>query len=167
MSRAARPGRPAGLVPGRPQKAARTPFVLLVVVLLGSGMLGLLLLNAAVNEGSFELSKLKRETQELTDEQQALQAEVDAFSAPAALAERARRMGMVPGGPPAFLSPDGTVLGDASPAPAPPQEEPQNGEEVPEQAGEAAGGAEEGAEPPPPAVPADEAGVTAGTEDGQ
>jgi hypothetical protein len=29
---------------------------------------------------------------------------------------------MVPGGPPAFLRPDGSVLGDAEPAPAPGEE---------------------------------------------
>ncbi|MGW7579113.1 septum formation initiator family protein [Streptomyces sp. NPDC054765] len=91
--------------------AARTPFVLLIVVLLGSGLITLLLLNSALNQGSFELSKLEKKTDELTDEQQALQQEVDAYSAPGALERRARRLGMVPGGSPAFLLPDGTVRG--------------------------------------------------------
>jgi cell division protein FtsB len=99
--------------------AARTPFVLLVVVLLGSGLLSLLLLNASLNKGSFRLSKLEQRTKELTDEQQALQQQVDGYSDPARLAERARRMGMVPGGPPAFLGADGTVHGSPSPAPTP------------------------------------------------
>jgi cell division protein FtsB len=106
------------LVP-RGTTAARTPFVLLIVALLASGLLGLLLLNASLNEGSFELSELRRQTQELTDEEQELQAEVDAFSAPDALAERARELGMVPGGPPAFLAPDGSILGEPEPAPEP------------------------------------------------
>ncbi|MEU4203185.1 septum formation initiator family protein [Streptomyces sp. NPDC045470] len=97
--------------------AARTPFVLLVVVLLGSGLITLLLLNSALNQGSFELSKLEKRTNELTDEQQALQQEVDAYSAPGALDERARELGMVPGGSPAFLEPDGTVRGKPSAAP--------------------------------------------------
>ncbi|MGP8302441.1 septum formation initiator family protein [Streptomyces inhibens] len=91
--------------------AARTPFVLLIVVLLGSGLITLLLLNSALNQGSFELSKLEKKTDELTDEQQALQQEVDAYSAPGALERRARGLGMVPGGSPAFLLPDGTVRG--------------------------------------------------------
>ncbi|GAB2930185.1 FtsB family cell division protein [Streptomyces mayteni] len=112
-------GRLAGLVPKGSTTAARTPFVLLVVLLLGSGMLGLLFLNASLNEGSFELSELRRETQELTDQQQELQAEVDGYSAPDALAERARELGMVPGGPPAFLAPDGSLLGETDPTPAP------------------------------------------------
>ncbi|MGP3970566.1 septum formation initiator family protein [Streptomyces sp. 6N223] len=114
--------------PHRPNAAARTPFVLLVVALLASGMLGLLFLNASLNEGSFELSELRRETQELTDEEQELQAEVDAYSAPDALAERARELGMVPGGPPAFLRPDGSVLGEPTPAEPPPAEESQEQE---------------------------------------
>lgn len=104
------------LVPAGNSTAARTPFVLLIVVLLGSGLLALLLLNASVNQGSFELGKLKKQTRELTDEQQALQQEVDAFSAPGALDRRARELGLVPGGSPAFLLPDGTVRGVPEPA---------------------------------------------------
>ncbi|GAO12727.1 septum formation initiator family protein [Streptomyces lydicamycinicus] len=94
--------------------AARTPFVLLIVVLLGSGLITLLLLNSALNQGSFELSKLEKQTEELTDEQQALQQDVDAYSAPGALEQRARKLGMVPGGTPVFLLPDGTVRGRPS-----------------------------------------------------
>ncbi|MEU9501148.1 septum formation initiator family protein [Streptomyces sp. NPDC048196] len=97
--------------PTAPGTAARTPFVLLIVVLLGSGLITLLLLNSALNQGSFELSRLEKKTDELTDEQQALQQEVDGYSAPGALERRARRLGMVPGGAPAFLLPDGTVRG--------------------------------------------------------
>jgi len=102
---------------GSPPTAARTPFVLLVVVLLGSGLLALLLLNASVNQGSFELSELERQTEELTDEEQALQQELDSYSAPGTLAERARELGLVPGGNPVFILPDGTVRGVPSPAP--------------------------------------------------
>ncbi|MFJ8886231.1 septum formation initiator family protein [Streptomyces sp. NPDC102402] len=106
-----RAGRLARLMPSGPSTAARTPFVLLVVLLLTGGLISLLLLNSALNEGSFRLSKLKRETTELTDEQQALQRDVDGYSEPDALERRARELGMVPGGSPAFLDPDGTVRG--------------------------------------------------------
>ncbi|WP_327119474.1 septum formation initiator family protein [Streptomyces sp. NBC_01341] len=106
-----RAGRLARLMPSGPSTAARTPFVLLVVLLLAGGLISLLLLNSALNEGSFRLSKLKRETTELTDEQQALQRGVDSYSEPDALERRARELGMVPGGSPAFLNPDGTVRG--------------------------------------------------------
>ncbi|RLL66394.1 septum formation initiator family protein [Streptomyces sp. Z26] len=104
------------LVPASGTRAARTPFVLLMVLLLGGGLLALLLLNASLNNGSFRLDDLERETQELTDEQQALEQEVGSYSAPGALEERARELGMVPGGPPAFLAPDGTVRGEPEPA---------------------------------------------------
>ncbi|ARZ70556.1 hypothetical protein SMD11_4963 [Streptomyces albireticuli] len=99
-----------------PAGAKRTPFVLLVVVLLGSGLISLLLLNSSLNQGSFDLTRLQRETTELTDEQQALQQEVDRLAAPDALERRARELGMVPGGNPAFLGPDGTVRGAPAPA---------------------------------------------------
>ncbi|MER0479331.1 septum formation initiator family protein [Streptomyces sp. Edi2] len=101
---------------GSAATAARTPFVVLIVVLLGSGLITLLLLNSALNQGSFELSKLEKKTDELTDEQQALQQDVDAYSAPGPLERRARRLGMVPGGSPAFLLPDGTIRGRTGPA---------------------------------------------------
>ncbi|MFE1907139.1 septum formation initiator family protein [Streptomyces gardneri] len=114
--RAARLGR---LMPSGPSSAARTPFVLLVFVLLGGGLIALLLLNSALNQGSFKLRELKDRTTELTDEEQALQRDVDDYAAPDALERRARELGMVPGGSPAFLGPDGKVLGEPSVAVAP------------------------------------------------
>ncbi|MFD3639265.1 MULTISPECIES: FtsB family cell division protein [Streptomyces] len=120
-----RAARLARLMPSTgPSTAARTPFVLLVVLLLGGGLITLLLLNSALNEGSFRLSELKRETTELTDEQQALQRDVDSRSQPDALERRARELGMVPGGSPAFLNPDGTVRGNPTEATAPPSPSP-------------------------------------------
>ncbi|MEV7174220.1 hypothetical protein AB0O18_31550 [Streptomyces sp. NPDC093224] len=95
------------------------PFVLLVVALLAGGLISLLLLNSALNEGSFQLSRLKKETTALTDEEQALQRDVDAYSAPDALQRRAHELGLVPGGSPVFLGPDGSVSGSAAPAQAP------------------------------------------------
>ncbi|KQX53360.1 hypothetical protein ASE09_09285 [Streptomyces sp. Root66D1] len=106
-------------MPSGPSTAARTPFVLLVVVLLGGGLITLLLLNSALNQGSFQLNELKNRTTELTDEEQALQRDVDDYAAPDALERRARELGMVPGGSPAFLGPDGKVLGVPSEAVAP------------------------------------------------
>lgn len=118
--RAARLGR---LMPSGPSTAARTPFVLLVVLLLGGGLITLLMLNSALNQGSFKLSELKKKTTELTDEEQALQRDVDDSAAPDALERRARELGMVPGGSPVFLDPDGRVRGvptvAVSPKPSP------------------------------------------------
>ncbi|MFI9647523.1 septum formation initiator family protein [Streptomyces sp. NPDC052040] len=117
-----RAARLARLIPvgGRGGGAARTPFVLLVVVLLGGGLIGLLVLNSALSEGAFRLDDLQRQTKNLTDEEQALQRDVDAYSAPDALQRRAHDLGMVPGGDPAFLDPDGTVKGVPSAAPQQP-----------------------------------------------
>lgn len=114
--------RPAAATAGQ---AARMPFVLLVVALLGGGLISLLLLNSALNQGSFQLTRLKKETTALTDEQQALQRDVDAYSAPDALQRRAHELGLVPGGSPVFVGSDGKVAGtpaqaEAPPAPSPP-----------------------------------------------
>ncbi|GJF32995.1 membrane protein [Kitasatospora sp. NE20-6] len=97
--------------PGFRPARGRTPFAVLVVMLLSGGLLGLLMLNTALNEGSFELSRLKKQTTDLTDERQGLQEQIDGNAAPDALARRARELGMVPGGGPAFLQDDGSVLG--------------------------------------------------------
>ncbi|MFD3515071.1 septum formation initiator family protein [Streptomyces sp. NPDC058657] len=119
-----RAARLSQLLPPGPGQAARTPFVLLVVVLLGGGLICLLMLNSALNEGSFRLNDLKKQTTELTDEEQQLQRDVDDRSAPGALERRARELGMVPGGSPAFLDPDGTVRGTPTEATAPPEPAP-------------------------------------------
>ncbi|CAG7632487.1 hypothetical protein [Actinacidiphila bryophytorum] len=107
-------------VRGRTATAARAPFVILVVTLLAGGLISLLLLNAAVNQDSFQLNKLEKETTGYTDEQQQLQQEVDQYGAPGTLERKARDLGMVPGGNPAFLGPDGSVLGTPERATAPP-----------------------------------------------
>ncbi|MFF9084947.1 septum formation initiator family protein [Streptomyces sp. NPDC014991] len=112
-----RAARLARLFPAGRARAARTPFVLLVVLLLGGGLIGLLVLNSALSEGSFKLADLQKQTKNLTDEEQSLQRDIDAYSSPDALQRRARELGMVPGGDPAFLGPGGTVRGVPSPAP--------------------------------------------------
>ncbi|KMO93755.1 hypothetical protein [Streptomyces roseus] len=117
MSRAGGLGRLRG---GSAGQAALTPFVLLVVALLAGGLISLLLLNSALNQGSFQLSKLKKETTALTDEEQALQRDVDGYSAPDALQRRAHELGLVPGGSPVFIGPDGKVTGTAAVAEPPP-----------------------------------------------
>ncbi|MER6718725.1 FtsB family cell division protein [Streptomyces halstedii] len=152
-----RAGRLARLMPSGPSTAARTPFVLLVVLLLAGGLISLLLLNSALNEGSFKLSRLERETTELTDEQQALQHDVDSYSEPDALERRARQLGMVPGGTPAFLDPDGTVRGVPERATAEPSPSPTPTAPAPETTPGAGG--EDGADPS--ATPSPTASATA------
>lgn len=114
------------LVPQRRSSAARAPFVITIVSLLVLGLLGLLLLNTMVNQQSFRLHDLARQGQALDQHEQDLQNAVLSRSAPGELARRAAQLGMLPGGPPAFLRlPDGTILGATGPAatrpPAPPK----------------------------------------------
>ena len=112
---AARPARRRG---GSGRSSGRGPFAALVALLLSAGLVALLLLNTALNQGTFTLTQLQKQTTRLTDQQQGLQQQIAAWSAPDELAARARQLGMVPGGVPAFLKDDGTVLG--SPQPLPP-----------------------------------------------
>ncbi|WSJ34100.1 hypothetical protein OG479_10630 [Streptomyces subrutilus] len=141
------------------------PFVLLVVALLGGGLISLLLLNSALNEGSFQLSRLKKETTALTDEEQALQRDVDGYSAPDALQRRAQELGLVPGGSPVFIGPDGKVTGTAAAAEAPPPPSPAptpSGPAAPPATAAGTPGAPSGtpAAPAPGQAPAPAAGAT-------
>lgn len=112
------------LVAPSAHRAPRTPFVLLILGLLGFGLVGLLLLNTATASGSFREQALQQRNSDLTLQQQELQREVGALDTPQALASAAAKLGMVPGGDPAFLvhEPNGQwkVMGDPTPATAPP-----------------------------------------------
>jgi outer membrane biosynthesis protein TonB len=108
------------LVPKRRSSAAKMPFVLVVVTILVGGLLGLLLLNTLVAQGSFRLHDLSKSSKALQLQEQDLAKQVEALQAPAALAAHATSLGMVQGGPPAFLKlPTGTVLGQPTAGVAP------------------------------------------------
>lgn len=97
-------------------------LALLSVGLLGLGLLVLLLLNISIGKGAYTLTALQTEQRRLAEQQQALAEQVEAVSAPHQLAERARRLGMVPAPNPAFVMlPDGTVKGRPEVATAPPK----------------------------------------------
>lgn len=114
--------RPLRLVPTRPVAAPRTPFVLLVLALLGAGLVVLLLLNAAAVANADQQRQLRGDTAALELREQQLRHTVSSMEAPGALAEKARGFGMVPSGDPAFLVllPDGTSRVVGHPQPAPP-----------------------------------------------
>jgi cell division protein FtsB len=103
------PGRPAttraGLrtVPTAALRSRRAPFVVLVLLLLGVGLVGLLVLNTSLQQASFELTDLERETTVLRDRQTALAEEAARRAAPGSLADRARSLGMVLNESPVFL----------------------------------------------------------------
>jgi hypothetical protein len=95
----------AGLraVPSAALRPRRAPFVVLVLLLLGVGLVGLLVLNAGLQEASFALTDLERETTLLRDRQTALAEEAAQRAAPGSLADRATSLGMVPNESPVFL----------------------------------------------------------------
>jgi hypothetical protein len=91
--------------------------VALVSMILLGGVIGLLLFNTSMQQASFAATSLESQASTLSAREQTLRMELDVLRNPQHVAEQARRMGMLSGGSPAFLSlPDGKILGDASPA---------------------------------------------------
>jgi cell division protein FtsB len=117
----ARQSRPSiAVVPDAPARASRLPFVLLVLLVLGVGLVGLLLLNTNLQQGSFQIHDLEKRTAALEKRQGELEQKVAAAQAPENLAKQARRDGMVPNPDPGFLKlSDASVSGDPKPAPKP------------------------------------------------
>jgi hypothetical protein len=116
------------VVPPPVARPGRTPFVLLVCALLGTGLLTLLLLNTVLAQNAFLLHDLQRQAQRLADREATLQQEVAEEASPQRLADRARAQGMVPSENPAFLrAADGAIVGlpkAGRPAPAAPRVRP-------------------------------------------
>ena len=105
------------VVPRQAPRAPRTPFVVLVATVLLAGVVGLLLFNTHMQQGSFRASALELQATRLHATQQALEMELDRLRDPQQVAARAQRLGMVPLANPAFLSlEDGRTLGEARPA---------------------------------------------------
>ena len=100
------------VVYGAPFRPPRMPFVIFVVSLLAAGLVGLLLLNTQLQSGTFEITKLNSQADQLRDQQEGLEKQVRTLESPQNLADRALRMGMVPNPNPVFLRlSDGRVLG--------------------------------------------------------
>jgi hypothetical protein len=115
------PSRPARLtvVPRTARNTPKVPFVVLVLLVLGGGLVGLLVLNTALQQGAFHLASLQGQQSRLDTKQEDLRLRVDALRDPQRLAREAQRMGMVPNTSPAFLDlRNGSVLGDPQPAAA-------------------------------------------------
>lgn len=117
LTRAA-PARRAALraLPGPRPRAARTPFVVLLLVLTAGGLLGLLLLNTVIAQDAFRLHDLERTQTALDDEETQLRQSADALADPANLAARAAALGLRPAGDPSFLlAGSGRLLGAIPP----------------------------------------------------
>jgi hypothetical protein len=115
--------RPAASTPVPPLDAPspRTPFVLLVLAVVGAGLVGLLLLNTAINENAFRLHDLRKAQEAQSLREQQLQRDLAQLEAPGTLLAAARRLGLVPAGTPAYIRlPSGQVIGVPTPARAEP-----------------------------------------------
>lgn len=104
----------------------RTPFVLLVMVLLGVALVSTLWLSTAATADSYHLQSARTLARNLAERSEGLSREVATLETAPELARRARELGMVPAGNPARLivRSDGTVVLVGQPrratAPAPP-----------------------------------------------
>jgi cell division protein FtsB len=109
----------AGLRLVRPvrSRARRAPFVVVVLTVLGSGLVGLILMSTVLQAQAFESAKLDRQATELQTKQQAISREVERLQSPANVASRAIAIGLVPPASPAFLRlSDGKISGQPTPA---------------------------------------------------
>ncbi|SDR70365.1 hypothetical protein SAMN04488570_0080 [Nocardioides scoriae] len=101
---------------GRSQ-AARTPFAVLVLLLLAGGVVGLLMFNTHMQQTSFTATRLQDEVDTLTAQKQSLALELDGLRDPQHLGAAAQALGMVAPPEPAFVRlSDGAVLGNPTPA---------------------------------------------------
>lgn len=107
------------VVTGAPPKHGGATFSIICASLLAAGLIGLLLLNTALAQGSFTLHDLRATSAQLTDSEDSLTQSLEISKSPANLAAKAAAMGMVPAQSVAFLRlSDGKVLGVAKPAKA-------------------------------------------------
>ncbi|MCP2252489.1 hypothetical protein LY13_001232 [Prauserella aidingensis] len=102
---------------------SRASFVLMLMALMAVGVATTLWLSTQAISDSYRLEQLRQNNAALLERSEELQRAVASGEAPARLAERARDLGMVPGGNPARLvvGDDGTVrvVGESERASAP------------------------------------------------
>ncbi|GAA2328574.1 hypothetical protein [Dactylosporangium salmoneum] len=99
------------VAPPAPVSAPRAPFVALVLVLVLSGVVGILVLNTRIAENAFKLDALKTKQDSLDRDEERLRSDLANKESPVTLASRAKQLGLVPSRTPAFLVlPDGTKL---------------------------------------------------------
>ena len=111
------PKRGLRLVAPVANRARRMPFVVVLLAIIGSGLVGLILISTAMQAQTFELAKLTTEARQLETTQEALQREVSELESPENLGPLAMALGMVPSQTPVYLQlSDGTVKGSPKPA---------------------------------------------------
>lgn len=107
------------VVPKVAGRAPRVPFVILVVGLIVSGLVGLLVLNTSLQRGAYVTTDLEGKRADLVVAKQQLQLDIAELSASQRVAQEAQRLGMVPNDSPVFLAlATGSVIGKARPGDA-------------------------------------------------
>ena len=107
---------PLHVVP-RPAGSRRAPSLVAMSLLVTAGLIGLLMLNTAMQRRAFELTELDARADALDVRVSALTLRTDRLESTARLAERATRLGMVPNPSPVFLQlSDRSVIGEPTPA---------------------------------------------------
>lgn len=105
------------LAPPVPVAVPRTPFIVLLVLVVVAGVLGILVLNSKINQNAFKIDALRASQAELDLRQQQLEQFIAEKESPGSLAAAAAKLGLSDPGPPAFiLLPDGKVIGVPRPA---------------------------------------------------
>ncbi len=74
----------------------RTPFILLVLGLLGGGLVCLLVINTTLATATFRINNLQQRNVTLSQQEQALQQQVADEQSPARIEQRALQLGMRP-----------------------------------------------------------------------
>jgi len=106
-------GRPARLTvaPPAPVTAPRAPFVALVLVLVITGVVGILVLNTKIAENAFTLDTLHNQQIKLDRDEERLKSDIANQESPVNLAARATQLGLGKSTSSTFLLlPDGTKL---------------------------------------------------------
>ena len=115
---AARPSEAAPrlrLVQAPIQARSRAPFVLTCIAILAASLLGTLVLNTAMADGSYEAQRIKRELAVQAQVTDRYRAELDALTSPQSLAAQARALGMVQVANPGILRlSDESIFGGAA-----------------------------------------------------
>jgi hypothetical protein len=75
-------------------RSPRTPFILLLIGLLGGALVSLLVISTTLASGAFQITTLQQQNNNLTREEQTLTNEVAQAGNPAVIASEATKLGM-------------------------------------------------------------------------
>jgi hypothetical protein len=91
--------------PRRRTRPARTPFIRLLVGLLGGALISLLVISTTLAQGAFRITTLQQQNANLSRQEQILSNQVAQAADPAVIAKRAQQLGMRPNPQLGFIDP--------------------------------------------------------------